>query len=260
MKDIVPILRSLGLLESEIKTYLMAFEKGAGTVLDLAKATRLSRQAVYVAIESLSKRSLMTSALHGKKRYYSAEPPDKLLLYAERREQDMKEKIADLKRTIPEFALSMGGSRPIVKVYEGKEGLKAVLEDIQTTEYRGEAVEITDTDAMKAVASFEDRGPTQRELKKRGGGIKGLYAGENARANEIKGERYLLPKELSDFKSNIGIYGDKIALITFEGKMYSVMIESPALTKTMRILFHLAFRGANDFPRVSQNPEGSDQK
>jgi len=70
MKDITPILKSLGLLDSEVKTYLASLENGPETVLDLAKLTKLSRQAVYSAIDALTERGLMSSALRGKKRYY----------------------------------------------------------------------------------------------------------------------------------------------------------------------------------------------
>jgi HTH-type transcriptional regulator, sugar sensing transcriptional regulator len=242
MKDIVPILRSLGLLDSEIKTYMTALEKGAGTVLDFAKHTRLSRQAIYVAIESLTERGLMSSALHGKKRFYAAEHPDKLLAYAERREQEMKERIHDLKRALPEIELQMGGEKPVVKVFEGKEGLKAVLAEIQKTE-APEFFEITDVEAMLKVLDITDLLPLRNEAKKKQHTLKALHAGSSSQP--VEGRHVHLPPELGGFKANIGIYGDKIAMITFEGKMHSVLIESPALRKTLKILFNLAFKCAS---------------
>jgi HTH-type transcriptional regulator, sugar sensing transcriptional regulator len=244
MKDIVPILRSLGLLDSEVKTYMTALEKGAGTVLDFSKHTRLSRQAIYVAIESLTERGLMSSALHGKKRFYAAEHPDKLLAYAERREQEMKERIHDLKRALPEIELQMGGEKPVVKVFEGKEGLKAVLAEIQRMG-SAESVEITDVDAMKNVLSQADLQPIHNELHRKQVHNKGIYASKNPSPSMVKGDRYYLPPHISNFKANIGIYEDKIALVTFEGKMYSVLIESKALSKTLRLLFDLAFKGVS---------------
>lgn len=242
MKDIKPILRTLGLLESEIHTYLRALEYGPSTVLELTKLTGLSRQATYVAIQSLQSRGLMSSALHDKKRRYAAEHPEKLLVYAERRQAELREYADDLKRALPELELQVGGDKPMVKVFEGKEGINAIMADIQTTRHKV-AEEITDVDAMFAVIDKTALRPMRTQLKKFDTKVRGLYAGVT-HPSEVKTERYTLPKELSGFKANVGIYGNKIALVTFEGKMHSIVIESAALTKTLHILFELAFETA----------------
>ena len=130
MKDISPILKSLGFLDSETKTYLAALSMGPSTVIDLTKQVKLSRQAVYVAIESLTERGIMSSTLIGKKRFYAAEKPEKLLAYAKRRESELDEHVKDLEKAIPDLELRTGGERPSVKVLEGKEGLRAYLVDL----------------------------------------------------------------------------------------------------------------------------------
>lgn len=246
MKDITPILRSLGLLDSEIKTYRAALQYGPQTVLDLTKRTGLSRQAIYVAIESLSERGLMSSALHGKKRLYASEHPEKLLSYARRREEDMHDKIRDLERIVPELELQIGGERPTVRVFEGKEGVKAILADMN--EARAEQFEeIADLDALYAVLDLEDLKPLRTHTVKMK--ARSLLSGE-PQSVMPKADRYLLPKQYSGFKSNITVYGSKIALVTFEGKMYSVIIESGALAKTLRVLFDLALKEASrDFKK-----------
>lgn len=242
MKDITPILKSLGLLDSEVKTYLAAMENGPGTVLDLAKQTKLSRQAVYVAIDMLASRGLMSNALRGKKRYYAAEHPDKLLDYAKRRNQEMHEKVQDLERMVPELELQIGGERPVVRVFEGKEGLRAVMADMRNTKTK-ESLEIADLEAVYKALTKEDLEAMRDAVKQGGTKVRGLYAGQaQAHANPI--DRIFLPKEAGGFKSHIGTYGDdKIALVTFEGKMYSVIIESKPLAKAMRTLFETAFKG-----------------
>jgi len=58
MRNITPILQSLGLLESEVKTYETLLHHGAMTVIDISKRTKLSRQATYVAISGLTDRGL----------------------------------------------------------------------------------------------------------------------------------------------------------------------------------------------------------
>lgn len=247
MKNFEPILRSIGLLESEIKTYLSALENGPGTVLELAKLTKLSRQAMYTAIESLIQRGLMTSVLHEKKRYYAADHPQKLLDFARRRETQMKEHIHELAQSLPELELRVGGEKPVVKVYEGKEGVRAIIADMKIAKPRS-SQEITDLEAMYKVLTVNDLAPMRNEMKRLGIHVEGLYAGEPSK-KIASSERHILPKDLSDFKANITIYNDKIALVTFEGKMHSVLIESKALAKTLRILFGLAFTSGKQLPQ-----------
>ncbi len=245
MKDIAPILKSLGLLDSEVKTYLLALENGPGTVLDLAKSTKLSRQAVYVAINALTERGLMSSALRGKKRFYAAERPSKLLAYAKRHESEMKERVQDLQQILPELELQIGGERPTVRVFEGKEGIRAIIADMGESRPK-QTNEIADLQAMNTILTPEDLKPMRLELKRFGTKVRGIYAGP-ATGKTVEADRYFLPKELSGFKSDITVYDDKIALVTFEGKMYSVLIESANLAKALRTLFELAFRGVKDF-------------
>lgn len=248
MKDISPILKALGLLDSETKLYLRALEDGPGTVLDLAKATGLSRQAIYVAIESLTLRGLMSSALRGKKRFYAAEHPDKLLDYAKRRDAEMRERVQDLERLLPELELRVGGEKPIVKLFEGKQGLRAVILDMQASKAK-DNLEIADLEAMRAVLKPEDLEPMRKELKKLGAHVRGIYAGEPS-GKTLPSERFFLPASAGGFKSNVTVYGDKVAMVTFEGKLYSVIIESAALAKALKTLFRLALEGgAKDLPK-----------
>jgi sugar-specific transcriptional regulator TrmB len=242
MKDITPILRSLGLTESEVSTYLTALEKGPSTVLDLAKAAGLSRQAVYVAIDALGERGLMSSTLVGKRSLYSADAPEQLLAYAKRHEQDLRRRTEELERLLPELKLQVGGEKPVVRVYEGKEGIRASLADVQRTKPK-EAYEIADLDAVRAVMPAEEVEPVRRELKKIGTKVYGIYSGKMS-DTELKVDRLALPKELGGFNANITVYEDKVAMITLENKLYSILIESASLANAIRTLFKLAMKNA----------------
>ena len=238
MKDIKQILSSLGLLDSEIKTYLAALKSGASTVLDLAKSTHLSRQGVYTAIQQLTDRGLMTSVQKGKKQFYSAEDPEKLLSYAQRKEKDLEERIKDLKKSLPDLKLRMGGDKPIVRYFQGKEGLRTIIDEM-TEGSTKEVFEIADLDAMKKVLSKEDLAPLKKTNIRQKKKVYGFYSGKFEKSG-VQTTYYPLPKEYSNSKSSIILYGDHIALVTFEGNMHSIMIESKPLAKTLRTLFELS--------------------
>lgn len=243
MKDITPILQSLGLLDSEIKTYMAALESGPGTVVEHTKKTGLSRQATYVAIESLGERGLMSSVLSGKKRLYAAEPPSKLLAYAHRHDDEMRERITELERIVPEMELQLGGERPVVKMFEGKEGLRAIIEDYRES-MPDEIYEFTDRDAMYSVLTQKELEPLRNALDKINAKFHSIYITSESSPKQIENNVYL-PKKYGT-KTDITIYGNKVALVTFEGKMHSVLIESPALAATLRFLFSLAMKEARN--------------
>jgi len=248
MKDITPILQSLGLLDSEVKVYRTSLTLGATTVVDLSKKTQLSRQAVYTAIQNLMERGLMSTIQSGKKRLFTAEDPDRLLEYAKRRENELKNQINDLKEVLPELKLQSGGEKPVVRLYEGKEGVRALIERL-STDKPTEFVEISDLENLYKVISPEELAPIRKAIYKNNPKFRGIYTSKSAK-KETKSERIYLSEKYNDFKSDILVYGDKIALITLEGKMYSVIIESPHLANTMRILFDLAFKKKIDPPHI----------
>ncbi|MBI4239745.1 hypothetical protein HY620_02015 [Candidatus Uhrbacteria bacterium] len=245
MKDVTQILYSLGFLESEVKTYMAALQQGPRTVLELTKSTGLSRQAIYVVIDSLTERGVMSSVMRGKKRYFVAEDPDKLLLYAKRKEQDLIQKIKDLEQSIPEMKLKIGGERPVVCLYEGMEGLRThyleIAKDKPVVIY-----EFSDLDALFTLVSREDMLPMIDSLKKVGSHFKGIYAGR-PRGKTFPSERYFLPKEMSDFKSDIVVYEDKVSIWTYEGKIYSVAIENKMIAKMFKVLLELAIKGSQEY-------------
>jgi len=249
MHDITPTLRSLGLLESEVKVYLAALEGGPSTVIDLAGATRLSRPATYTAIETLTERGLMSTVQAGKKRLFAAEHPDRLLQYAKRRESELRARVADLERALPELALRVGGEKPIVKLFEGKEGIQAIAEDIRET--RPQRIdEITNVDAMRTALSNEDLLPIRHELERIGTRVRGLYAGTNLRPPPNVDAR-ALPERYCRFRGNISVTSKRIAIVTFTGKLHSIMVESEDLSDTFRTLFELAWETAKEFPKPS---------
>jgi hypothetical protein len=59
-------------------------------------------------------------------------------------------------------------------------------------------------------------------------------------------KRIKLPKEFTGFKTNLVVYDHYIYLTTFEGKIHSILIESPALARTIHILYELAFQRAEE--------------
>lgn len=244
--DIYAILKGLGFVGSEVKTYLASLEHGPATVIELTKMTKLSRQATYVVIESLTARGLMSSLIKGKKRYYVSEDPEKLMAYSKRHEIEMQERLKDLERVLPSLKLKQAGDRPVVKFFEGKESILTIYEDKANVQPK-ETYEIVDLEAYKRIFSQDDVRVGLTGLKKIGTKVYGIYAG-TPRGKTLDSTRYFLPSNKTGFNASISLYGDKISFLSFIGKTNSILIESKELACAVKILFDLALKGAKDLP------------
>ena len=84
MDELKKELEHLGLSEKESRVYLAALELGPSPVQDISHKAHVNRATTYVMIEALSARGLLSTFQKGKKRFYAAESPDRLLTIVER--------------------------------------------------------------------------------------------------------------------------------------------------------------------------------
>ncbi len=136
-------LQQLGLSEKEAKVYSASLELGPESVLKIAQKSGINRPTCYVQIESLINRGLVSSFIKGKKRYFSAESPDRFLDLISARAKDLRDKETSLKAILPELqnVFNLSGEKPKVRFYEGKAGLKAMQEDfLKTKEKKIQAI------------------------------------------------------------------------------------------------------------------------
>ncbi len=241
MNDIGKLFRTLGFSDGEKATYLTLLEMGASNVIDITKKSKLSRQTVYNSLDTLIEKGLVSTVQKGKKKNYIAEDPEKILAYVRRKEHELAEQGKDFERMLPELKLKKSTSQTTVKVFEGKEGALAVLQDVAMLK-AAEAYEIADLDALRVFFSEVDYKLIQKNLpKEKELVVKGFYVGKPL-SERTNTERHVLPDEFKGFKTDVVIYANKIALLNVEGKIYSVIIENAALADTLRILFKLALR------------------
>lgn len=249
-------LAALGFTESEIKTYFVLIKHGSLTASDLAKQSELSRQTVYESIEALSLRALVTTAEHDGKRFFRAEHPEKLLSYAKRREQEMCQHVNDLAQEMTALEMQMHGERPVVKTYQGKEGVRAIMEEAVPL-FPETIYEITDVDAMLRVLTPEDIKPMRQTAGRRVKKLFGIVGTRDIASTHaewrsrppnpsITKHRVYIPQEEADFNSHVEIIGDTVTFVTYTGRMDSVVITHPSIAKIMRLLFKYAFRALYD--------------
>ncbi|MBU4431940.1 hypothetical protein KKD60_01575, partial [Patescibacteria group bacterium] len=125
-------LKNLGLAEKEAKVYLATLELGQSTVQKISEKAKVNRATTYVVIESLIQKGLMSSAYENKKQYFYAESPEKLNLLFREQAMEIQKKQEYLDRILPNLKAlkSRDKEGPTVRYFEGKEGMRAIAEEI----------------------------------------------------------------------------------------------------------------------------------
>ncbi len=237
--DFFKLLTELGLTPTETRVYLASLKLGPTSVQEVAKAAKLSRTAAYDVIASLQERGLMSTFERGKKKYFSAEEPERAVAYFKNRTVELTEKIETFTRSLSEMKMLSGGERPTVRFFEGREALHALFADLVSTHPK-ELLELANIDSVYAELDPKVLLEARKALDETKVKIKMLFKG--TQRNPRPGAEYcrLLP-EFGDFNGEIWIYENRVAFVQFIGKMMTVIIESKSFADMARTLFRAAW-------------------
>ncbi len=248
------ILNKLGLSEKEAKVYLSALELGPRTVQAIAKKADITRTTAYGHIKSLIKRGLMNSNVRDKKTYFSAEPPENLSLLLEGRKKETAELCSDLQKLMPRLRLLFETTeeRPRIKLFEGKEGLKSMVNDFMKSRFSSveEFVPLDEAYAFSPPRKGDHRQKIDRKFRKIPMRI--IYTSKSEPVLETKKglrERRFLPKEKFPFAGSVTIYGNKVALINQKTTVSGVIIENKEITEALRTMFNLAWETTEKYQK-----------
>ncbi|MCX6761729.1 MAG: helix-turn-helix domain-containing protein [Candidatus Moranbacteria bacterium] len=118
-------LENLDLSANEAKVYLAALELGETSVERISKKSGVKRTTVYLAVESLGKKGLISQSKRKNKAFYYAENPQKI-------KHRLEEKMEAVNRMMPELLsiTNLIDTKPVIRFFEGDEGIKEVFRDI----------------------------------------------------------------------------------------------------------------------------------
>ena len=133
--EVLHSLKKFGLSEKEGKVYLSCLELGETTASDIAIKSNLPRTLVYDILERLIDLGLVSYNIKTNKKHFISAEPQELLRILKEKEESIKEVLPNLE----ELQKLKGVKRPKVEIYEGKEGMKTVMNNIlrsKVTEFR----------------------------------------------------------------------------------------------------------------------------
>lgn len=239
------LFRSIGFLDTEAKVYLACLELGPATAQEISRKAKVSRVTTYAAIENLTDRGLMSSLMREKRKRFMVEPPERLISYAEGRIKHAEDSVKQARDAMEDLKAIKKGEGPVVRIFEGQDALSAIQADVLQTK----PTVIDEIGNFDEIDKVYNRGSQLRpfiekldelNIKSRAIILKKKRVEFPLRKQNLK--RLALDPDNFNFKGDIMLYGNKIALSVFSGKQYSILLDSKHLADTLRALFDLSLR------------------
>jgi sugar-specific transcriptional regulator TrmB len=235
-------LKEAGLTAKEAAAYLAVLHGGRLTLAGIAKATKINRTSLYRTVEQLLKRDYLSKEIRGKRLYYVAENPTKILRSARKKQASLEALVPlmlEVYRTV--------NVQPTVKTYEGADGLLKVF--IDAFEVANYTKTFFSPGKFDSVLNMRKGGRVLLDLmREKGFRAQGLCA-DNPEGHkfmrEYKGEHIevrLMPHGI-DFPVEFMIYNQNLIIASYE-HLFAVVIESPDIKQFIETLWDHFWRQA----------------
>ncbi|MDO8740693.1 MAG: helix-turn-helix domain-containing protein [Candidatus Woesearchaeota archaeon] len=235
-------LKDIGLTDNEIRVYLELLKLGEALASELSDRTNVNRTLTYQILSNLMKRGLISYVIKNNIKYFKAANPSKLLDF-------LKEKEINIERLIPElFKLTPPKEKKYsVELYEGKEGLKTIMNDIIRSKPK-EWLDFTSGLTVEILPEFFmdkwNKSRIKEKIKARiliNNTPEGRKRGKDLEKLKFTEIRYL-PEDLKS-PSHIYIYGNKVGIALWVKEFpFGVLIESEEIANRFREFFEWFWR------------------
>lgn len=241
------LLTQLGLNEKSASVYLALLELGSATVQEVAEKASVKRTSIYNFLEELTKLGLITQIQEKHKTILIAENPNILKQRAREKEKEAEMYVQNIDQIVPSLLniYNLPGEKPKMKFYRGIEGIKKAYHD---TLLAGETIyAFSDYEKMMEAMTFEHmvgyaNERTKREIKFYSIGPGGQWA-KKAIALSKKQKRQMKINNQLKFDTEINIYGNKVALISFRRPYAAAIIEDRAIAQTLKSIWQVMWDG-----------------
>jgi HTH-type transcriptional regulator, sugar sensing transcriptional regulator len=251
-------LQNLDLTKTEISLYELLLKLGEVPVQALIKESSLKRPTVYKGLYSLEKKGLVVKSDILKKIHFQACPPAKLLELAQNKYENLSRTKEDLRALLPQLSSSyiLSTEKPIVRMFEGVEGLKEIYLDILKDKQPGYSV-MQNEDINEELDKWLIEWFTPRRVRAKMP-LKMICSatekdGKEFKKKDLIARRFskIVPINLFPFQHEVTIYGDKVAFIHYKKKspLIGIMIKHPFFAQTLKAWFDLAWEGAQKYEK-----------
>jgi sugar-specific transcriptional regulator TrmB len=255
-------LKTLGLNENEIKVYLTLITLGSTPASAVAKRADIERSHTVYICKNLVKKGFISYVEKNNTFIFTPVPPKELLniVYKEKREVESKE--FKLQRIIGQLEnmINPNASLPKIQFFEGVDGVINIYKDMLKDNKNIYDCNVVDRTSIHEdiIEYWEQEYMPQREKMTNKSFT--LYNRESGKHEYTKYDKKVrrttlfLPEKTFPFKSQILIYGEKIAFCSLSPtNLTGAIIENKAIWETQFSLFRLAWNYARLLPENEQH-------
>lgn len=239
-------LTKAGLTAQEANVYLTLLYLGPSNAGKITSKSGIHRRNVYDCIERLIEKGLVSYYRQGKKRFFEAAHPNRLLQVMVEKEERIKDSYNDIKAMLPELISNYKFSsfKHEASVFRGREGLKTIFEDILETG-KENLILGAESKAPKILKHYLTKFHERRITKK----IKERFlfnSSERGRGKKLSIMPYtevrFMPAPYNP-SATINIYDNKTAIITWvEEEPLGILIENQHIARGMKEYFELMWK------------------
>jgi len=237
-------LLNIGLSEKEVGFYLLIIQHREITAGEISKIRGGSRTHTYDTLNKLLDKSLVTYAIKNNIKYFKAIDPEKLLDFLKEKKEKIEQEEKEISKIIPEIKqLQEGFIKEEVKIeiFEGKEGLKTIMNDILKTKQNFIVWGAT-TKVREYLPDFFIQ-KYLNERKKEKIHAKQLFTDFYGVLKSPFSENRKLPKEFAS-PTTTAVYGNKVAIFLWFEIPKVILIENKDLAKSYEKHFELMWKQA----------------
>lgn len=236
----------LNLTDKEIRFFETAFQLGDTTINEVAMKSRLERSTAYLIAQDLIKKGFLEEDYKTYRKKIIPITPQKLLQKLATKQRSMRRQEMELEEKLPELNAFYKTSevQPHVKVYEGKQALFSLWQDVLQTQH-----EILLWTNQKTESLFFSRVFHEKFIEER---IKKAIPIRALVVNNELGKKLqdtdtaslrkskLLPLKTS-FHAETYIYDSKVAILDYKKDILGIIIESTSIASTQRAIFQMVW-------------------
>lgn len=238
----IKTLEELGLSEKAAAIYASLLGKNRMGVAELARESNIKRATCYEYLDMLLQKDFVTRVPIGKRMYYSAVSPKKVLADFRKKTAGFEAKMEDMLR-MHEAAVN----RPKVSFHEGKREIKNIYDDLFKTV--GDLYSIFPADSFFETFTEEDYDDFDKALSQYALRSRDLFVASKSYKKlkvirDKNGTQHKSDKKLPpDFKSNVDviIYSDKVALISLRD-LSAIVIENRDIAELFKNMHQFIWR------------------
>ncbi len=228
-------LTDYGFTEREIKVYLASLGLGTTSANDISQKSGLNRSTTYDILNGFIERGIASKAIKKKVTFFEVVDPIQLITLLEEKKVKIKSILDQLE--------SIKGSvvvKPKIRVYEGKDGLKTMLNEILTTRKNIDVISNS-----KFLRMFYFYVPQYILQKKMLGLHSRVIHEESKETRELKKrdkEELRTTRSIKNFNLNSATFicGDKVASLKLaEDEPIGVLVEDKVIADDYRTYFEI---------------------